>query len=143
MQLQRGERADKQDDSPVTVADYGAQALVAWSLLRAFPGRPLSLVAEEDAAELRAPGGGAMLERITELVNAALTEVLPGSSGLTPGQVADLVDAGGSRGGPVGRHWVLDPIDGTRGFVGMRQYAVCLGLLEEGKVRQRWWGGVC
>jgi 3'-phosphoadenosine 5'-phosphosulfate (PAPS) 3'-phosphatase len=25
---------------------------------------------------------------------------------------------------------VLDPIDGTRGFVGMRQYAVCLGMLQ-------------
>ena len=34
-----------------------------------------------------------------------------------------------------GRHWVLDPIDGTRGFVGLRQYAVCLGLLDQGKVR--------
>ena len=33
-----------------------------------------------------------------------------------------------------GRHWVLDPIDGTRGFVGMRQYAVCLGLLDQGQV---------
>ena len=32
-----------------------------------------------------------------------------------------------------GRHWVLDPIDGTRGFVGMRQYAVCLGLLDAGQ----------
>ena len=34
-----------------------------------------------------------------------------------------------------GRHWVLDPIDGTRGFVGMRQYAVCLGLLDAGQAR--------
>lgn len=33
-----------------------------------------------------------------------------------------------------GQHWVLDPIDGTRGFVGMRQYAVCLGLLDGGQV---------
>ncbi|KAK9833337.1 hypothetical protein WJX81_007762 [Elliptochloris bilobata] len=32
----------------------------------------------------------------------------------------------------VGRHWVL-AIDGTRGFVGMRQYAVCLGLLTPGR----------
>ncbi len=30
---------------------------------------------------------------------------------------------------------MLDPIDGTRGFVGMRQYAVCLALLDAGKVR--------
>lgn len=36
-----------------------------------------------------------------------------------------------------GRHWVLDPIDGTRGFVGQRQYAICLGLIEEGKVSGR------
>ena len=35
---------------------------------------------------------------------------------------------------PQGMHWVLDPIDGTRGFVGLRQYAVCLGLLDQGQV---------
>jgi 3'-phosphoadenosine 5'-phosphosulfate (PAPS) 3'-phosphatase len=29
---------------------------------------------------------------------------------------------------------VLDPIDGTRGFVGQRQYAVCLGMLQDGDV---------
>ena len=43
-------------------------------------------------------------------------------------------DLGASPGGPDGSHWVLDPIDGTKGFVGMRQYAVCLGLLQDGKV---------
>lgn len=30
---------------------------------------------------------------------------------------------------------MLDPIDGTRGFVGLRQYAICLGLLDQGEVR--------
>lgn len=54
---------------------------------------------------------------------------------LTPAEVADLIDSGNSAGGGSGRHWVLDPIDGTRGFVGMRQYAVCLGMLEQGEVR--------
>ena len=48
--------------------------------------------------------------------------------------VASSAELGQSPGGPEGRHWVLDPIDGTRGFVGMRQYAVCLGLLQEGEV---------
>ena len=33
---------------------------------------------------------------------------------------------------------MLDPIDGTRGFVGMRQYAVCLGLLDGGQVLTLW-----
>ena len=45
-----------------------------------------------------------------------------------------LIDLGDSEGGPAGRHWVLDPIDGTRGFVGLRQYAVCLGMLQDGEV---------
>lgn len=45
-----------------------------------------------------------------------------------------VAELGQSQGGPAGRHWVLDPIDGTRGFVGMRQYAVCLGMLQDGEV---------
>ena len=48
-----------------------------------------------------------------------------------------LIDLGDSPGGSQGRHWVLDPIDGTRGFVGLRQYAVCLGMLQDGQVH-RW-----
>ena len=76
-----------------------------------------------------------MLERITHLVNDALGTLPSPPQQLQPQQVADLIDCGGSQGGPVGRHWVLDPIDGTRGFVGMRQYAVCLGMLQEGQVR--------
>ena len=91
--LTAGEKSDKPDDSPVTVADYGAralrpffvhscmvdvlhslapytpladalhvahgvtiagaQALVAWALQRAEPGSRLSMVAEEDAADLK------------------------------------------------------------------------------------------
>lgn len=60
------------------------------------------------------------------------------SSGHLPSarvQVLDLIDCGASEGGAEGRHWVLDPIDGTRGFVGLRQYAICLGMLQGGKAR--------
>ncbi len=46
----------------------------------------------------------------------------------------ELIDTGGSEGGGAGRHWVLDPIDGTRGFVGLRQYAICLGMIQDGQV---------
>lgn len=31
-------------------------------------------------------------------------------------------------------HWALDPIDGTKGFLRGGQYAVCLGLLNDGEV---------
>ena len=51
MQLSEAEKVDKVDDSPVTVADYGAQALVSWAL--SGGGRePLSMVAEEDSSSL-------------------------------------------------------------------------------------------
>ena len=167
--LGSGEKSDKEDDSPVTVADYGAQALVAFSLTRSgsnlasenskdSPGKeasssvPFSMVAEEDSADLRDPAknGPAMTRRITQLVNEVLKDeglisddgngggngenekTLP--SPLTPEEVLALIDLGSSPGGSDGRHWVLDPIDGTRGFVGKRQYAVCLALLDAGKL---------
>lgn len=39
---------------------------------------------------------------------------------------ADIVD-------PLGRNWVIDPIDGTNNFVaGMGAFAVCIGLLDRG-----------
>jgi 3'(2'), 5'-bisphosphate nucleotidase / inositol polyphosphate 1-phosphatase len=133
-QLTSSEKVEKSDDSPVTVADFGAQALVAWSLQRSLPDLPYSMVGEEDAAELRTPEGEPMLHRITELVNNTLFEAGLSDTRLSPTDIVDLIDAGYSEGGPVGRHWVLDPIDGTRGFVGGRQYAVCLGLLEDGEV---------
>jgi hypothetical protein len=53
LQLKNSEKVEKGDSSPVTVADYGAQALVAWSLKRSFPDRPLSMIGEEDATDLR------------------------------------------------------------------------------------------
>ncbi|KIZ01992.1 3'(2'), 5'-bisphosphate nucleotidase [Monoraphidium neglectum] len=131
-QLSDAEKVDKQDDSPVTVADYGAQVLVAWALSRVDPDTRLSMVAEEDSASLKDPSGAAMLQRITDIVNSVVVEA--GGEPLTGDDVIALIDLGQSAGGPAGRHWVLDPIDGTRGFVGMRQYAVCLGMLQDGEV---------
>ncbi|KAK9825413.1 hypothetical protein WJX81_003131 [Elliptochloris bilobata] len=133
LQLKAGEFTDKADATPVTIADYGAQALVIWSLRRSLPDATFSVVAEEDAGDLREPGGEEMAARITELVNAVLS-VEAGAPALSSEEVLDLIDLGDSAGGSQGRHWVLDPIDGTRGFVGMRQYAVCLALLDAGQV---------
>lgn len=92
------------------------------------------MVAEEDSADLRAEGGAAMTTRITELVNFTLASEMEQDTALTEEQVLNLIDAGASEGGSKGRHWVLDPIDGTRGFVGLRQYAICLGMLQDGQV---------
>jgi 3'(2'), 5'-bisphosphate nucleotidase len=115
--------ASKPDRSPVTVADLGAQVLVSLALSTAFPTDPL--VGEEDASQLSsAPIREALLARLAE-----------SHSGLDARAVADALDRGGSRGGPTGRWWTLDPVDGTLGFLRGGQYAIALALIEDGSVR--------
>ncbi|MBA0634906.1 hypothetical protein Godav_016656, partial [Gossypium davidsonii] len=110
-----------------------SQALVSFVLQQEFPGE-FSLVAEEDSNDLRKDGGGEIVERITKLVNESLTS--DGSYGvsLSSEDVLKAIDCGKSEGGSQGRHWVLDPIDGTKGFVRGDQYAVALALLDRGNV---------
>ena len=115
----------KEDRSPVTVADFGAQAVVCQTLLRHFPDLPV--VAEETSAALRKPEGAALREQVVHYVHARLP-------GATEAEVLDAIDRGRYAGGPHGRYWVLDPIDGTKGFLRGEQYAVALGLIEEGEV---------
>jgi 3'(2'), 5'-bisphosphate nucleotidase len=47
----------------------------------------------------------------------------------------DAIDRGNYTGGASGRHWALDPIDGTKGFLRGGQYAVCLALIVDGIVQ--------
>lgn len=125
----------KTDSSPVTVADYGSQALVSFVLERELPSGLFSLVAEEDSGDLQKNDAQDMVERITALVNETISnDGTYDISPLTTGDVLAAIDRGKSEGGPHGRHWVLDPIDGTKGFLRGDQYAVALGLLDEGEV---------
>ncbi|XP_062096334.1 SAL1 phosphatase-like [Humulus lupulus] len=126
----------KSDKSPVTVADYGSQAVVSFVLEKELPAESFSLVAEEDSGDLRKESGQDTLQRITKLVNDSLgnEEVYTATPSLSTEDVLRAIDNGKSEGGSVGRHWVLDPIDGTKGFVRGDQYAIALALLDEGKV---------
>ncbi|KAK4416678.1 3'(2'),5'-bisphosphate nucleotidase [Sesamum alatum] len=124
----------KSDQSPVTVADYGSQALVSFILEKEFPSVPFSLVAEEDSGDLRKEESGETLHRITELVNETLVTDGMNDISLSKEDVLKAIDNGKSEGGPHGQHWVLDPIDGTKGFLRGDQYAIALALLDEGKV---------
>jgi 3'(2'), 5'-bisphosphate nucleotidase len=113
----------KGDRSPVTVADFASQALVAWSLSQAYPADPL--VAEEDASALRAPGAQAILDLVTGYVRQVLPEA-------DSSQVCRWIDRGAAD--PGGRFWTLDPIDGTKGFLRGDQYVVALALVVEARV---------
>ncbi|KAI4332056.1 hypothetical protein L6164_016995 [Bauhinia variegata] len=125
----------KSDKSPVTVADYGSQALISFVLERELPSEPFSLVAEEDSGDLHNESGQETLKRITEyVIDTLASEETYDSSSITKEDVIRAIDSGKSEGGSSGRHWVLDPIDGTKGFVRGDQYAIALALLHEGKV---------
>ncbi|NLX21013.1 MAG: 3'(2'),5'-bisphosphate nucleotidase [Phycisphaerae bacterium] len=115
----------KRDKSPVTVADFGAQAVVISALLAAFPDAPV--VGEEDAADLRAPGGREIREKVVRHVRLI-------EPGMSEDEILSAIDHGKYAGGPRGRHWTLDPIDGTKGFLRGEQYAVALALIEDGQV---------
>ncbi|AQK39805.1 diphosphonucleotide phosphatase 1 [Zea mays] len=124
----------KADKSPVTVADYGSQILVGFSLKMDVSSGPFSLVAEEDSDELRKDGAEEILEDITDLVNETIFDDGSYNISFTKEGILSAIDDGKSEGGPSGRHWVLDPIDGTKGFLRGDQYAIALALLDEGKV---------
>ncbi len=120
-----GDRLLKEDRSPVTVADLAAQALITARLKEETPSIPL--MAEEDAGPFSGPGG----DRIQREVLALLKDPLPGT---TPAILDDLLDMGAHPGGATGTFWVLDPIDGTKGFLRGEQFAIALALVSHGRV---------
>ena len=124
VQADIGAALDKSDRSPVTVADYAAQAIIGELLRRALPDIPL--VGEEDASALRDPANRALAQRVVTRARAVLPE-------LDHAAVLAAIDRGVARGGATGRHWVLDPIDGTKGFLRGAQYAVALALVSNGE----------
>ena len=113
----------KADQSPVTVADFAIQALVAYRLAAAFPGTVL--VAEERAERLREEDQAGMLDLIASFVSRAV----PGATGEA---VCDWIDRGA--GAPGDRFWTLDPVDGTKGYRRGGHYATALALIENGSV---------
>jgi 3'(2'), 5'-bisphosphate nucleotidase len=114
----------KADLSPVTVADFGSQALIGRTLAAAFPDDPL--IAEEDAADLGRPENTGLLAEVVDKVRAFRPEA-------DPGAVCRWIDHGGTR-TFTERFWTLDPIDGTKGFLRNEQYAVALALIVGGRV---------
>ena len=113
----------KSDNSPVTVADFASQAVVARMLQETFPGD--TLVAEEDSTALQEADQSPTLSAVTSYVSIIRPEADTES-------VCAWIDHGA--GEPATRFWVLDPIDGTKGFLRGDQYVVALALIEEGSV---------
>lgn len=122
-QAHHGPAAVKPDRSPVTVADYAAQALIGSRLQQNFPEDPL--VAEEGSAALRRPEQAETLAAVRDWLKQANPQA-------EDEQVCRWIDHGAAE--PDGRFWTLDPVDGTKGFLRGEQYAVALALIEDGEV---------
>ncbi|CAL0334390.1 unnamed protein product [Lupinus luteus] len=129
----------KDDNSPVTVADWSVQAVVSWILSECLGSENVSIVAEEDVQTLSKANASGLLEAVVETVNECLAEaprfgVQKPIPALGTSEVLETIGRCNSIGGPTGRFWVLDPVDGTLGFVRGDQYAVALALIEDGEV---------
>ena len=120
-----GDTLTKGDDSPVTVADFAAQAVVS-ALLTEQLGA-VDLVGEEDATDLADDRQATLRAGVVDLVNGQLDRDADEAT------VLDWIRIG-SADGSSDRYWTLDPIDGTKGFLRGDQYAIALGLIEHGEV---------
>jgi 3'(2'), 5'-bisphosphate nucleotidase len=114
----------KDDRSPVTVADFAAQALVGYLLDQAFPED--AMIGEEDSTVLQTSEERTTLGKITYFVGQYVLDA-------TPESVCQWIDRGSAE--SAARYWTLDPIDGTKGFLRGDQYAVALALVIDGDVK--------
>lgn len=124
---------DKVDFSPVTIADFAAQALIIDHLSKAFPAD--LFIAEEDSTFLQnAPEVSNYILDVLSLVTNRMW---------TKEELFDVLDKGRYNGTihkkttvssseESQRIWVLDPIDGTKGFLRGEHFCIGLGLLVDG-----------
>lgn len=114
---------EKEDRTPVTVADFGSQALICQALQSAFPDDPV--IGEEDSSALRHDDNA----RVRDQLLAEVRNHHPNADAET---VFDWIDHGTAQ-SYSDRFWTLDPIDGTKGFVRGDQYAIALALVVDGQ----------
>lgn len=136
----RSNGMDKDDDTPVTIGDLAAQALIISALHHAFPKD--TFLGEETAKMLR--DDDVLAEKVWDLVRTTHLDISSDvqveeeilATPRTKDEMMDLIDFGMGEGfekKSKGRVWVMDPIDGTLTFMRGQQYAVCLCLLEDGE----------
>ncbi|CAF0914397.1 unnamed protein product [Didymodactylos carnosus] len=112
----------KDDKSPVTIADYGSQALICHGLKENFPDDPI--IAEENAGDIKEMSEQRRL--ITHYVQQQCKDKISDED------VLRWIDYG--RGNIAHRYWTLDPIDGTKGYLRGDQYAIALALVIGGQI---------
>jgi 3'(2'), 5'-bisphosphate nucleotidase len=118
-----GTHAEKNGHEPVTIADYASQALIGHALSENFSDD--AVIAEERSEEYML----LLTDRQRMYVQQFITDALGGY--VFEEDVCAWLDFGKRK--EARRTWVIDPIDGTKGFLGRRHYCVAVGLLIGGE----------
>lgn len=114
----------KAEKEPVTIADYGSQALICEAISRAFPND--CVLAEESGQQFLSLVDDDQRRQIVQLISTVM------GRSVTETDVVHWLDF--NTGIEASRTWVIDPIDGTKGFLAMRHFAIAVGVLEAGQV---------
>lgn len=107
---------------PVTLADYAAQAILCRAVARAFLND--AIMGEERAAVFDATLDSDGQAAVAAYVGQTIGETV------TIDQVRAWLELGRDR--DPARQWLIDPIDGTKGYIAGRRYAIALALLLDG-----------
>jgi HAL2 family 3'(2'),5'-bisphosphate nucleotidase len=112
-------KSEKVGAEPVTIADYGAQAIICRAIMQHFPKD--SVMAEESGTQF--------LELVNDEQRAEITTMIGEILGMSLNEqnVAEWLDYGQDY--ETSRMWVIDPIDGTKGFVAQRHYVNAVGIM--------------
>ncbi|GAB4512824.1 MAG: 3'(2'),5'-bisphosphate nucleotidase [Anaerolineae bacterium] len=113
-------RNEKAGYEPVTIADYGSQAIICRALQTYFPDD--AVLSEESGAQfmtLVSPDQRAWIAQLTGTILGMPVQ---------EDDIAAWLDHGKDR--ETAQLWVIDPIDGTKGFMAQRHYVVALGLMH-------------
>jgi len=113
---------DKAGQGPVTIADYASQAVIGSALAENFPDD--GMIAEERSEDFLSLLTEEQRLLVQHFVEDAIGAV--GSYGFDE-QVCAWLDFG--RESRAARRWVIDPIDGTKGFLARRHYCVAIALM--------------
>lgn len=109
---------------PVTIADYGSQAIICRALQQHYPDD--AVIAEESGGQFKQVLSSEQRAQALQLLAIVLGEAV------SEAQLVAWLDFGAGRRSR--RAWVIDPIDGTKGFLARRHYAIACGLLVDGRI---------
>jgi 3'(2'), 5'-bisphosphate nucleotidase len=119
----------KDDNSPVTLADLGSQFILLSAISTLYPED--SIYSEENASDLVENGR-------LPILREHLEEILGGS--ISAGEIEETINFNGN--GKSGYTWFIDPVDGTKGFLRGLVFSIALARMDSNHILKESWMSV-